>query len=218
MSTETNAEPIITYDASGKPYAVFCGVCHAGAWRVASFSGDVDAAVRAAQGCCPRACATCNAPLAPRSFCRPCAVAEELARTHRAFEKAQKVALADFAGRFVSDGDEGCAESADARDLEPLEAPDGSRFLWGTHTETAVVDFEHELERWLDGHHEDACESVDYTKLAEAQRIANEALSGVKTIYADTSIAVLLPPPEEDDEERDPVNGQLVSAVAGGSS
>lgn len=208
----------------GKPYGVVCGRCQSSMWKLSSFGGGAELslqhALQAASRCCgEQPCAKCGSPIKPHSFCLPCHLKEDAERTQRDFDKATKLPVLEYTGTFVTDGDEQFVESCDWRDVDdPIELADGTRFLWGTRPEKPSVDLERVCsEDWLQGHHEDAYDQVDTNKLREAQKLVDEALARVVSYYEDRSVALLLPPPDEDedeDEERDPVNGQLVSARA----
>lgn len=164
-----------------------------------------------------RAACTKHGPLTS-TICVACHDEHHQARTDRDFAAAKtKVPLAEYAGTWVTDGDEDFRQKAHALEIEPLTTSDGTRFLWGCEPRTPAVDFDRELDSWLEEHHESASDHVDFTKLKAAEALANEALAGVVTYFPDHAVAVILPP-VEDDEERDPVNGQLVSATAGGAS
>lgn len=187
-------KPIILY-ANGKPHMVACAGEHH-VWRLSTFIGHLDGAVRAAQECRECRPPTCETHGVHDGFCRPCHRESERRKLHEAFAKAHHVPITEYAGEMVvGDDSESYTPTEDWRDAEDdaFELDDGTRFFWGTEPETPTVDIERELESWLETHHEAACEQVDYKKLRAAGELLNEALSGVSSCYADESVAVILP-------------------------
>lgn len=199
---------IVLYTESGEPWGVTCGKCIAFVSRLATFGGGpmaLESALEAAKSCCgPRTCSECGNSMSG-SWCQPCRYAKELSRSQAAYEKATKVTLAEYTGLMVATDDtDGSVVDADgALDLpngDVFFAADGTRFVWGASPDTPTVDLEHELENWLQEHHEEAESQVDHVLLRKAEALVNQALSGVESYYEDRSVAVILPPAEEETE------------------
>jgi hypothetical protein len=124
-------------------------------------------------------------------------MAETSEREQRMFEKAKKVPRSEFSG-WVTDGGEFYRDVKDIDDSLDcaLEADDGTHFFWATREERPHVDLARECaDSWLDDHHENAFEQVNMTKLAEAQKLVDEALSKVTTYWEDERIAVIVEAP-----------------------
>jgi hypothetical protein len=198
---------MILYRAgSTEPYAVVCGECERRMWRLATF-GDgpraLEEAKRIARHCCTPEPCECGAER--RRFytvCDACLKKRDRERLHADFEKARKVLLADYDGAMVYTANEEYVSTGDWDDEyhSAFVLDDGTRFVWGTEAEKATVDLEWECsENWLEEHHEDASDWVDFAKLREAQKLVDEALAGVVSYYEDRSVAVILPPPSEDE-------------------
>ena len=76
----------------------------------------------------------------------------------------------------------------------PCGEVDGVRFVWAAQEHRERFQLRDRIEWWLEEeHHEDACEQVDWDKVAAAQAIVDEALAGVVSYVVDTSVAVILP-------------------------
>ena len=191
--------PILVY-AEGKPFAVFCPGLHS-AVLVSTYGGSVDDAIRSAAACAQCVPPRCETHGPYEHYCRSCSAEKALAKLHAAFDRAKKLPIAEYDGEMVA-GDDiesfAAADSWDSIEDDAYVLDDGTRFLWGTSPETPKVELDRELEGWIQETHESACEQVDYRKLAEAQELVNEALSGVVSYYPDESIALILPPREEE--------------------
>jgi hypothetical protein len=191
------AEPIITY-AEGKPFAVFCGVCRSGCVLVTAERPLETALALERKHCAPKLCQTCGTPSSTYG-CEACREAREQKRIEDDFRKATKIPIEQYgepfvalpAGRYLD------PESWEEDD-EAFEV-DGVRFVWGTSEDRPAVDLQREcMECWLEEQHEDAYEHVDDAKLAEAQKLVDEALAGVFSYVEDRSVAVILPPNAEE--------------------
>lgn len=188
------------------PVGALCGECLGGVWRTASFGdgpGALDAALGAADSCChPQPCQTCDTPIARGSWCHPCRVKADAARDQRDYDKARKVPLAESDATMVTDGEDFWTRDdvVDDDTDHALVAADGTRFLWSTAPTTASVDLERACdEDWLEEHHEDASDWVDWPKIRQAQALVDEALKGIVTYHEDRSVAVVLPKEEAGD-------------------
>lgn len=185
--------PIVTY-AEGKPFAVFCGECRSGCVLVTAERPLETAIAMEAKHCAPNLCQTCGT-VAPSYGCEACREAREQKGIEEDFRKATKIPLEQYgepfvalpAGRYLD------PESWEDDDDRECFEVDGFRFVWGTSPETPVVDLQRECsEQWLQEHHEDAYDQVDEVKLAEAQKLVDEALAGVVSYTEDRSVAVIL--------------------------
>ena len=190
-------DPIVGYDAEGKPFAVFCGEC-LGSCALVTPSRSLEEAIQQEREHCHPRCPLCGAERARNTFCAPCASAREQKDLETFFRRAKHVPLSEYDGRYcVAPGDDDF-DAPDAWDDNP-ERPcgevDGVRFVWGTEGEGHEVDLERECsENWLADAYEDASDHVDWPKIREAQKLVAEALSGITTYREDRSIAVILPP------------------------
>jgi hypothetical protein len=145
-------DPIVGYDAEGKPFAVFCGEC-LGSCALVTPSRSLEEAIQQEREHCHPRCPLCGAERARNTFCAPCASAREQKDLETFFRRAKHVPLSEYDGRYcVAPGDDDF-DAPDAWDDDP-ERPcgevDGVRFVWGTEGEGHEVDLERECsENWL---------------------------------------------------------------------
>lgn len=150
-------------------------------------------ALQDAIACCgPSKCQDCGDECKKhRVRCRPCDVAHDAKVEKEAFEKAAKVPLAQYTGKFLyreGYGRDGYFEIDDAEVVPPdLE------YAWSCSPEGASLNLDQEIrENALQEHHEDADESVDWEKIKLAQALVDEALKDVLSYQSNQNVAVLL--------------------------
>lgn len=199
-------EPIVLCrEGSTEPYGVVCGECQSSMWPLRAFGGGpgaLEEVKRIARQCC-----VCECGAEKRRgwiYCDACLRRRDREELHAAFAKARKVLLADYDGAMVYAANKEYVSTGDWDDEyhSAFVLDDGTRFVWGTEAEKATVDLERECkDHWLEEHHEDAPDWVDFAKLREAQKLVDEALADVVSYVEDPSVAVILPPRGEGDED-----------------
>lgn len=120
----------------------------------------------------------------------------------RAFDKAKKVPLSEYTGRFLyfhseAIGNDGYIEATDV----PAELADLKKrgqpippYAWACFARGASFDLVRAVEGYVsDEHHESAADWIDTPALKALQPAVNAALKDVVTYEQDESIAVLMP-------------------------
>lgn len=220
--TKQSKEPIVLCrEGSTEPYGVVCGECQSSMWPLRAFGGGpgaLEEVKRIARQCCvPDPCECGAEKRRGWIYCDACLRRRDREKVHAAFAKAKKVPLAEYDGEMVTDGNDWfeAPSDVDADTDHALVLDDGTRFVWGTQPERPDVDLEREcVDHWLEEHHEDAVDWVDFAKLREAQKLVDEALADVVSYFEDRSVAIILPPRGEGDEDDGP-RGPLARELGG---
>lgn len=186
------AEPIaVTRTDNGDVIGWLCQSCGT-VW----LSG-LDAQQTAARCCDPR-CA-CGAPAIYSGVpeCSPCRRKRREADEAARFARAKKVPLAEYTGEMVYVEDRNGEPFFRSTD-EIREDGIDRAYVWATDCVVASLDLEDAIDSYLaDEHHEDARDWVYWPKVEQAQKLVDEALSGVKSYFQDETTAIVLPTEEE---------------------
>lgn len=165
---------------TGAPQGYFCSSCGT------VYPRPDEEAKGIADRCC--LCRDCGARI-DRGWCKPCQEKREAERDAADYAKAKKVPLSEYTGKFVyidGAGHEGYV-AVDSLDDEERE------WAWGCTSERAALDLGDAIDSDLhDNHHEDARDWVDWPKVAEAQKLVDEAIKDVESWHEDRSVVVLL--------------------------
>jgi hypothetical protein len=181
-----------------------CGLIHT--HRVYTSGEASGGAIRSATACCNHECEDCGAtPRKGWTVCDACRAKREAKKEAAAFEKAEKIALADYDGAYLyieGAPHDGYVDPDELEDVIRDMVANGEEpptYAWSTSPEHAAFDLEDSLSNNIhDNHHEDAYDWVDQHLVAAAQLLINAAIKDAVSYWENRKVAVLLPEYKED--------------------
>jgi hypothetical protein len=201
-----NVVEVVVKDTN-KSLGFMCGECGLIHTHRIYVSGEASGgAIQSATACCDSKCEDCGAtPSKGWIVCNACRAKREAKKEADAFEKAEKIALADYDGAYLyieGAPHDGYVDPDELEDVVRDMVADGRSpptYAWSTSPKHATFDLDDSLRNDIhDNHHEDAYDWVDQHLVAAAQLLIDAAIKDVVSYMDNRKIVVLLPEYKED--------------------